>query len=275
MPFWRTYRMLHTTKSFTVDYPLAEADVCVLGVPFDGTAIAHPLQRYGPTLIRAALKHANFYVPEKKKQISPKIHDAGDVDVSPGSFEETDRRVRDSLNSILRQNSKIFPVVLGGEHLVSLSVVRELKPRTIVSFDAHTDLWDSHEGSAYSHSSWLYHAQKELGCQIVLLGVRDWTAELEERMKKLNVQTKLPSRLEGPVYVTIDMDVFDPAYAPETGFPEPNGLAPKEVFGLLDKVFAAAGVIGFDITEICSDRLNCPTANLAARVVVRALANVQ
>ncbi|MBI4017699.1 MAG: arginase family protein [Candidatus Aenigmarchaeota archaeon] len=265
--------MLHVSKSFTTEYALNEADVCVVGVPFDSTAIAHPLQRYGPTLIRAALKNVNFYISEKKKSVSVHIHDAGDVDVAPGSFEETDMRVRDTIRSLREQNPKIFPVILGGEHSVSLSVVRELKPKTIVSFDAHTDLSESYEGVAYSHATWLYHAARELGCNVVLLGVRDWTKEQEATMKKLGVATKLPKKLEGTVYVTVDVDVFDPAYAPETGFPEPGGLSPQEVFTLLDKIFKN-NVIGFDIAEVASDRLGGVTANLAARTIVRALGNL-
>lgn len=266
--------MLHTSKSFTVEYPLEEADVCILGIPFDSTVIAHPLQRYGPTLIRAALKYLHFYVPEKKKQIRVKIHDAGDVNVAPGSFDETDRRVRDTIRSILQRNPKVFPVVLGGEHTISLSVVRELRPKTIVSFDAHTDLHETYENVTYTHATWLYHAKRELNCNVVLLGARDWPPGMEKIMKRLKVKTKLPKKLEGPVYVTLDVDVFDPAYAPETGFPEPNGLTPKEAFVLLDKIFVARKVIGMDVTEVASDKLNCATARLAAHTLIRALSNL-
>ncbi|QQG39532.1 MAG: arginase family protein [Candidatus Aenigmatarchaeota archaeon] len=265
--------MLYASKSFTVEYPLSDANVCVLGVPFDSTSIAHPLQRYGPALIRNALKHLHYYIPEKKRAFDLRVHDAGDVDVAPGSFEETDRRVRDTVASIVRQNPKALLTVLGGEHSITLPVVRELKPRTIVSFDAHPDLWESHEGVSYSHATWLYHAAKELNCEIVLLGVRATMPEVEKTMKKLGVKTKLPSKLKGPVYVTIDMDSFDPAYAPDTGFPEPNGFTPKEIFELIDRVFASR-VIGLDVTEVASDRFGNPTANLAARTLLRCWSNI-
>ena len=255
--------MLHTSKTFTVEYELEDADVCVLGIPFDSTSISHPLQRYAPTLIRSALKNTTFNAPLK-------IHDAGDVNVAPGSFEETDKRIRDTIKAIRRQNPKAFPVFLGGEHSVSLSIVRELKPKTIVVLDAHPDLLESYENVTYSHTTWLYHAIAELGCSVVLLGARSWTPEEKETMKKLGVRTELPQKFNGPVYVSIDMDVFDPLYAPETGFAEPNGLAPNDVFGLIEKIFKA-NVIGLDIVEISSDRLNCPTANLAARTLVHAM----
>ena len=79
--------------------------------------------------------------------------------------------------------------------------------------------------------------------------------------------------MEGPVYLTVDMDVFDPAYAPDTGYREPKGLSPEQVFKIIDQVFGKK-VVGMDITEISSREINNPTATLAARTILRALSNL-
>lgn len=266
------------------DVPLDEADAVLLGVPFDGTVIARPLQRHGPTVVRAALEHVNRHLPDLGREVTAGVHDAGDVQVAPGSFEETDRRVRAALDALAEANPDAVPLLLGGEHTISLSAVRARRPGTVVSFDAHTDLWDAYEGVTHGHATWLFHAKKETDCDLVLVGARAWPHEMEERMEALGVHrpagpdefADLVGDLKGPVHVTLDMDVFDPAYAPEVGFPEPSGLTPEEVFARLDAVLGHPDVEvgGLDVVEVATDRLGSPTASLAAHAVVRMMAHL-
>lgn len=263
--------MRHVQRSFVPTVPLDEAEVAVLGVPFDGTAVAHPLQRYGPTLVRSALRHVNRYQPRSGARLTEQVHDVGDVTPAP-AWPEMDRRVRETLAEIQQANPEALPALIGGEHTISLSAVRELEPATIVAFDAHTDLWDTFEGVEECHATWLRRAWEEIDPQIALIGARAWPEELEATLDEVDPMTSLSSGLEGPVYVSVDVDVFDPAHAPEVGFPEPGGMRPQEVFDLLASVFRGNEVCGFDVVEVASDELGSVTANLAAQTFVRGLA---
>jgi agmatinase len=264
--------LLYASRSFVPEYPLKEADVCFLGIPFDSTASSVGNQRFGPTLVRQALKNIITYLPDKKKNPfrEKKICDLGDVDVVFGDYEETARRIKDTVRSIGSANPKVFPVFIGGEHLATLPIVEALKPRTIVQLDAHRDLVGG-DREKYAHNTWAFFAANK-GFNLVQLGVRCWQEEEEKNEKKFKISKNIDD-VEEPVYLTIDMDVFDPRYAPDTGFQEPGGLPPKDVFNIIDQVFKHK-VVGMDVMEIASDRFNNPTSSLAARVILRALGNL-
>jgi len=264
--------LLFTSKTFVPEFPLKEADVCFLGIPFDSTASAVGNQRFGPATVRYSLKNIISYIPEKRKNPLKdlKIYDAGDVDVAFGDFEETSYRIKDTINSILKANPNVFILTVGGEHLITLPVVEALKPKTIVHLDAHMDLVTG-DKEKFAHNTWAYFASNE-GFKIVQIGVRSWEEGEEENKKKFGIIDSI-EKLKGPIYLTIDMDVFDPMYAPDTGFKEPNGLSPKEVFEIIDRIFEKK-VIGMDIVEISSDKFNNQTSELASRVILRALSNL-
>lgn len=263
--------MSHASPSFMPTVPLADAEVALLGAPFEGTSLAGSGQRYGPTTIRSALKHTNRYQPERGTRMTEKVHDAGDV-APAGSFPAMDRRVRETLAELRKANPQALVALLGGEHTVSLSAVRELEPATIVSFDAHTDLWRTFEGVEHCSATWLYHAWDELDCEVALIGARAWPEQLEDRLDEVDPMTSLSGGLEEPVYVTVDVDVFDPAYAPEVAYPEPDGMRPEQVFDRLASVFRGNEVCGFDVVETATRELGSPTASLAAHTLVRGLA---
>lgn len=264
--------MLFASRSFVPLFPLGEADVCFLGIPFDSTASSVGNQRFGPALIRSSLKNIITYLPDKRKNPlrDLKVCDLGDVDVTFGDYEETAFRIKDTIKSIMKANKKVFPVFMGGEHLATLPVVEALKPKTIVQLDAHRDLV-SGDRDKYAHNTWAFFAANQ-GMKLVQLGARCWDEEEEKHCGKFGVEKDL-KKAKGPVYLTIDMDVFDPAYAPDTGYQEPNGLSPAEVFKIIDKVFEKK-VIGIDVMEIASDRFNNPTSSLAARTIMQALGNL-
>ena len=266
--------MLYVRESFSTSYDLEEADVCFLGVPFDSTALAEGNQRFGPVLIREALKTKISYVPQKGKNPfrELKICDLGDLDWVPGSYGITSERLKDTVDSIFQTNGDVFPVFLGGEHLISLPVIEQLEPKTVVQLDAHLDRADEYQGNEYAHNTWT----SKLGdTDFIRVGCRSYTEEQETQKNYMDIEEGKAEieNAEEPVYLTVDMDVFDPRYAPHVGFPEENGLSPEEVFELIDTVFERE-VVGMDVCEVASKELNNRTAHLAARTVLRALTNL-
>ncbi|HDI02841.1 MAG TPA: agmatinase, partial [Candidatus Aenigmarchaeota archaeon] len=141
---------------------------------------------------------------------------------------------------------------------------------TVVQLDAHRDLV-KREKEKYAHNTWAYYAINQ-GFKLVQIGARSWDEQEERHKRKFSITDSLKNVKE-PVYLTIDMDVFDPSYAPETGFHEPGGLTPREVFKIIDRVFKKK-VIGMDVMELSSKILNTPTSSLAARTILRALSNL-
>jgi agmatinase len=267
--------MLYLRKTFSYEYPAAKADVVLIGVPFDGTETGKPV-RYGPVFLREAIKNLPGY--DTKANVSVferfKIADVGDVEVVPGSWKLTGERIRESVKWVLEQNPKALPVFLGGEHLITLGILEGMKPFlkekvTVVHFDAHRDLLTEYMGEGFSHITWAYHIAKDPAFRLVQIGCRSWSREEEANLKRLGVKETV-NGIKGPVYLSIDMDVFDPAYAPEVGTPEPEGVLPGEFFKMLGKI-PAKDIIGMDIVECASDRVNTPTAALGAHIFKRVL----
>ncbi len=259
-------KMLYTSRSFTVTYPLEDADVVFLGVPFDSTAYSEGNQRYGPLTIRNCLKHRISYQRDlRNNPLSElKIHDAGDLEVVPGNFQKTSERIKETIEEIKEANSSALIFSLGGEHSISLPLVEAIKPDTVVQLDAHRDLDEELNGNKYTHNTWA----RRLGKEITLIqeGVREVTEEEDKfKVKRINNLDK-----DGETYLTIDIDCLDPAYAPDVGYPEPNGLTPSELDELLFQVFESK-VVGIDLCEVASKQINNRTSHLAGWIVLRAL----
>lgn len=259
--------MLYTSKSFTVTHPLEEADVVFLGIPFDSTACSEGSQRYGPLTVRKALKHRISYQEdlERNPLKDLKIHDLGDLRVVPGDYRETEKRVKETIEEARQVNEDAFMVFLGGEHTISLGPVKTLELGTVVQLDAHKDLAKDVNGNEYTHSTWARRMPEEV--DLIQAGVREWTKE--EGEVPVNELDALDNASE-PIYLTVDIDVLDPAFAPDVGYPEPDGLTPGELDELLDRVFEKE-VIGMDLCEVASKKINNRTSYLAGWVLVRAL----
>ncbi|RLJ09691.1 MAG: hypothetical protein DRP15_02785, partial [Candidatus Aenigmatarchaeota archaeon] len=231
--------MLYVKRTFSYEYPLREADIALIGIPFDSTEIGVSV-RHGPVFIREAIKNMPGYDPELRINIFDRLKfcDLGDVEVVPGDWNLTSERIRDTVEWIFKENPKIFPVFLGGEHLISLGVLEALKnilgKIIVVHLDAHRDLLPEYMGQKFSHITWAYHLAKE-GFELVQMGCRSWEPEEEEVLRKFGVKETL-NRLKGKIYLTVDLDVFDPGYAPEVGTPEPQGITPKEFFEILKQI---------------------------------------
>lgn len=262
--------MLYLKKTLDLEYPLKEADVALIGIPFDSTEIGRPV-RYGPLFLREAIKNLVGFDPELGLNIfgKYKIADLGDIEIVPGSWELTRERILDTLEWLLGENPKILPVFLGGEHLITLAILEGLskihKKITVVDFDAHRDLRKDWLGNEFSHITWARHILDKPGFELIQPCCRIW----DEEERDVEVRKDL-NGIAGPVYITLDLDVLDPSHAPEVGTPEPLGLNPEQLFSLL-KQACRGKVIGLDIMECAAREVNSRTALMGAQAFKKVL----
>lgn len=259
--------MFYTSNTFVpYNYQLKEADVLVLGIPFSSTSTAAS-SNYGPTVVREALR----LTESRLGQI--KIADIGDLEVVPGSFELTAQRIKDTVEEAALEcpDGKPFPFLLavGGNHSITLPICEALKPRTVVVLDAHADCRADYLGNPHTHQTWAWHASKF--AKIVHIGLNAPSAEEEvELAANPNITCYSPEaflelcpRLQPPIHLSVDVDVFDPSYV-ETGLPE-GKLKPEQVFPVLEAL--APAISSMDMVEIADTKLPGKTGWLAAQIV--------
>lgn len=252
----------------------------ILGVPFDGTTTYKPGGRYGPNVIREASYNLENYNISAGKKLETPIYDLGNLEIVPGNFQKTSMKLESTIREL--KKLKLTPVVLGGEHTISYSICKalDLQEATILHFDAHLDLRDEYQGEKYTHATVMRRIHDIEPGEIISLGIRSvCEAELEfardvdikyytaTRVKDdFDELRKLISSLKGPIYVTVDMDVLDPAYAPSVGTPCPGGLNPQELQKLI-YCLKGKDVIGFDVVEVTSRCFGDITSVSAAQLV--------
>lgn len=245
------------------DYGQAQA--VIYGMPMDYTVSFRPGSRFGPARIREVSIGLEEYSPYLDKELSEvNYFDAGDLPLPFGNPGRALDMIGDYVRGLLADGK--FPLGLGGEHLVSWPVIREVYAKypdlAIIHFDAHADLREQYEGEPLSHSTPLRKAAELIGGKNVYqFGIRSGTKEEFQYAKKninfypfdvLEPLTKVLPELEGrPVYLTIDIDVLDPSAAPGTGTAEAGGITSKE---LLAAIHALAGsgiqIVGADVVEV-------------------------
>lgn len=257
--------LLYTTKEFTpYHYPLRQADTVFMGIPFVSTSISKPAV-YGPTVVREAFRFSDDFHNGRDVMEKHKFCDVGNIDVAPGSYEITAKRIRQTIREIRGIRKNMFFICIGGEHLVSLPVVEALKPKTIVQIDAHSDLADEYEGVKYGHATWAYHASKN--AHLIQIGVKSYSPYEKRVIKKHGIEKftldSFPQKikLKPPVHLTLDVDIFHNAYV-ETGFPEGYAM-PQQVLDIIEQIKCDS----LDIVEIADDRLPSKTGFIAAEVV--------
>lgn len=262
----------------------SESDLVLFGVPFDKTASFRSGTRLGPESIRKAswnFESFNFYTNvDLQKHF---IHDYGDV-IQPNELDlhEMINKVQMFTESILKQNK--IPVLLGGEHSVTSAVVQSFPESIMVlSFDAHADFRDSYQNQTYSHACTLRRIVDHVGDDhVYLCGLRSAGRKEYEELVERNISfsdaysfrsndtAEIIQRIKSqfnnqPVYVSIDIDVFDPAFAPGTGTLEPFGLHPLDVLSIIDSV--SSQIIGFDVMEVNPFFDHGETSFLAAKII--------
>lgn len=239
------------------------ARVVLFGAPFDSTTSYRPGARFGS----AAIRHESFgietYSPYLDRDLGDcAIHDAGDLELPFGAPDPALKMIETEAARILAAGK--VPVLLGGEHLVTLGAVRAARARHpdlhILHFDAHADLRADYLGNPLSHACVMRRCHDLLGDgRIFQFGIRSGTKEEfafqgagRVRAERFAAKT-LPSIVlppQTPAYLTVDLDVLDPAEFPGTGTPEAGGLAFETLRGVLMDVFARFNVVAFDLVEL-------------------------
>ena len=280
-------------------------DWVIYGAPFDGGTTYHPGARFGPRAIRDASQYVKPASQELKVNIAEvfSLADAGDSTVAPYSCEENLDAVTEFAQG-LGQADTTHLLALGGDHSIALANIRVAWERAgrhasglaAVIFDAHADTVDEVWGERYGHASYLRRAIED-GCldgaRTLIVGLRGSLNTLEDlAYPRSKGVTQIPMRrfvedfasaerevmefrgriADAPLYLSFDVDVVDPAFAPGTGTPVPGGFTSAEALGLLRR-FAGAQLVGADVVEVCPDRdVAGNTALLAAQVAFEMLA---
>ncbi|MEI4790597.1 agmatinase [Bacillus sp. FJAT-53060] len=275
----------YSGKVFIGSQPTWEdAKVILYGMPMDWTVSYRPGSRFGPNRIREVSIGLEEYSPYLDRELHEvPFFDAGDIPLPFGNAQKSLDLIEAYIDSILEKEK--FPLGMGGEHLVSWPVFRAMHKKhpdlAIIHMDAHTDLREEYEGEPLSHSTPIRKVAGLIGPENVFsFGIRsgmkeefEWAKEAGMHISKFEVLEPLKEvlpKLKGrPVYVTIDIDVLDPAHAPGTGTVDAGGITSKE---LLASIHAIAGsnvqVVGADLVEVApvydhSDQ----TANTASKLL--------
>lgn len=267
-------------KEFT-DYK--KSKIVVLPVPYDGTSTWIKGADKGPSAILVASAHMELYdietascVAEQGIHTLPALAPAASPEQMVATIEKTaDKLVHDGK----------FIVMLGGEHSISIGLIRAYHKKFsklgVLHLDAHGDTRESYEGSAYNHACVMARAREI--CSLVQVGIR--SIDEEEISVKHNQHIffahairrddrwmqKAVSLLPKDVFISIDLDVFDPSVLPSTGTPEPGGMTWYQVLDFLEMVIKQRNVVGFDVVELCPRAEEKSSDFLAAKLIYRLL----
>jgi agmatinase len=262
-----------------------EANIAIVGFPMDFTVSFRPGTRMGPRQIRSVsegIEEYSYY--QDKDLVNASYYDCGDVRLPFGNVQESLERIYQVAKQLIKDDK--FPVSLGGEHLVTYPVLKAFGEKyqdlVVIQFDAHADLREDYLGEPHSHATVMSKACQLFGGKnIYQLGIRSGTRE-EFQFAKENTNLYFEQVLEPiegivqavknrPVYITIDIDVVDPAFAPGTGTPEAGGCSSKELIHAMLGL-KNLNVVGFDVVEVSPifDVGDC-TSLLAAKLVREAM----
>jgi agmatinase len=268
---------------------VSSADVAVLGVPFDSGVSYRPGARFGPGAIRAGSKLLRPYHPflDIEPWMVQQVVDAGDVACNPFDILEAVAQVERAAGEVLDRVDRL--ITIGGDHTIALPLLRAMAQRhgpvALIHFDAHLDTWDTYFNMPYTHGTPFRRAVEEgvldLDCS-AHVGIRGplyaATDLLEDRglgfatISTVDVARhgvdqavdRVRARVgERPVYVSIDIDVLDPAHAPGTGTPEPGGLTTRELQQVL-RGFDGLNLVGADVVEVAPAYDHAEITTLAA-----------
>ena len=263
---------------------LENSKVMLVTVPYDGTSTWGKGADKGPELFLDASENMELYdIETATEPYLEGVYLAGEIteDSSPEAMTEA---VYQKTKEML-QHDKLF-TLFGGEHSVSIGSIRAVGEKyenlTVLQLDAHTDLRPEFHGSTSNHACAVFEANQKHN--LVQVGIRScdveemqyvpkgqcfWAHEIAENPNWIE---DVLSKVSGNVYITIDLDAFDPSIAPSTGTPELGGLAWYPTLKLLRKVFEKCNVVGFDIVELMDSPMAKPTAFLAAKLYYKMLA---
>jgi agmatinase len=250
-------------------------DIALVGVPFDGGTSYRPGARFGPGAVRQASRLLRPYHPELDTlpfELA-QVVDAGDIGCSPFDIETAVAQIEEGADALLASGGRL--VSIGGDHTIALpllrSTVKRHGPLALVHFDAHLDTWDTYFGQRFTHGTPFRRAWEEglllrdhsahVGLRGSLYGRGDLTEDSEMgflQISSVDVADRgIPAVVEqmvervgdAPLYVSVDIDVLDPAHAPGTGTPEAGGLTSRELLSLL-RGLDGLRLVGADVVEV-------------------------
>ncbi|OLS41244.1 agmatinase [Bacillus sp. MRMR6] len=270
---------------FIKSHPSFESSRAVLyGMPMDWTVSYRPGSRFGPTRIREVsigLEEYSAYLDRELEDV--KYFDAGDIPLPFGNPQKSIDMIEDYIDQLLDAGK--FPLGMGGEHLVSWPVMKAMYKKypdlAIIHFDAHTDLREHYEGEPLSHSTPIRKIAEHIGPKNVYsFGIRSgmkeefqWAKENGMHISKFEVleplKEILPTLAGRPVYVTIDIDVLDPAHAPGTGTVDAGGITSRELLASIHEIARSeVNVVGGDLVEVAPIYDHSEqTANTASKLI--------
>lgn len=252
---------------FIKSYPnYDEAEAVIYGMPMDWTVSFRPGSRFGPARIREVSVGLEEYSPYLDRELEEvKYFDAGDIPLPFGNPQKSIDMIEEYIDGLLADDK--FPIGMGGEHLVSWPVIKAMYKKypnlAVIHMDAHTDLREDYEGEPLSHAAVIRKAAELIGpTNMYSFGIRSglkeefqWVKEKGMHLTKFEVleplKQVLPQLAGRPVYVTIDIDVLDPAFAPGTGTVDCGGISSKELLASIHAIAASdIKVVGCDLVEV-------------------------
>ncbi|MFC0272429.1 agmatinase [Metabacillus herbersteinensis] len=261
-----------------------ESQAVIYGMPMDWTVSYRPGSRFGPSRIREVSIGLEEYSPYLDRELEEvKYFDAGDIPLPFGNPQKSIEMIEEYIDELLAKDK--FPLGMGGEHLVSWPVMKSMYKKypdlAIIHMDAHTDLRDDYEGEPLSHSTPIKKVANLIGPQNVFsFGIRSglkeefqWAKEVGMHISKFEVleplKEVLPKLAGRPVYVTIDIDVLDPAHAPGTGTVDAGGITSKELLASIHEIARSqVNVVGADLVEVAPIYDHSEqTANTASKLI--------
>jgi len=268
---------------------VGRADVAILGVPFDSGVSYRPGARFGPAHVRASSKLLRNFNPvlDVEPFAVQQVADAGDIACNPFDIQDAVKQIDEGVRGILDVSGRL--VTIGGDHTIALPLLRVMHemhgPIAVVHFDAHLDTWDTYFGAPLTHGTPFRRASEEglidrtgsmhvgirgplysradlsddqvLGFQVI--GAHDMD-DLGWRGAVDQIKARVGNR---PTYVSLDIDVLDPAYAPGTGTPEAGGLSSRELLNIL-RAFSGLNLVGADIVEVAPAYDHAEVTGIAA-----------
>jgi agmatinase len=272
---------------------VSDVDVAVVGVPFDAGVSYRPGARFGPSHVRESSRLLRPYNPavDVEPFARQQVVDAGDMVANPFDIEAAIGQVEAGARDLLERSRRL--VTIGGDHTIALPLLRAMAaqhgPVAVVHFDAHLDTWDTYFGAPYTHGTPFRRASEEglldrSGCVHVgtrgplystqdLVDDRDLgfsvvgSVEMDD-LGAGGVLERIRARVgERPVYLSVDIDVLDPAFAPGTGTPEAGGLSSRELLAIL-RGFADLDLVGADVVEVAPAYDHAEVTGIAASHVV-------
>lgn len=277
-------------------HTVSDYDIAVLGVPFDGGTSFRPGARFGPMEVRKSSRHLRpaFHVELDVAPFSRvQVVDAGDVACTPFSIPEAIDQIEGHAHEVQGGSGDRRIIAVGGDHTIALpmlrSVVRQHGQVALIHFDAHLDTWDTYFNAPVTHGTVLRRAFEEgllAEDKSIHLGVRgpiydriDLKEDADFGFKAIRTSDLDRVGIDGavqqvkdrvgdtPVYLSIDIDVLDPAFAPGTGTPEAGGLQSRELLALLRNL-NGLNIVGADVVEVAPAYDHAETTTVAAATVV-------